>query len=140
MSLAPLFGASAPIIIHTAAALTAFVIGSVQLAAPKGTLPHRTLGWIWVVMMATVVLTSFPIHTICTIGSFSPIHGLSLFTILVLPVAVLHARKHRVKSHARAMVLLFVGALCIAGFFTLWPGRIMHDVAFGTATAHGTCG
>jgi uncharacterized membrane protein len=29
------------------------------------------------------------------------------------------------------MVGLFVGALLIAGAFTLLPGRIMHAVAFG---------
>jgi len=26
--------------------MAAFVLGLVQFAAPKGTLPHRTIGWI----------------------------------------------------------------------------------------------
>ena len=34
--------------LHAFAAMAAFVLGIVQFAAPKGTLPHRTLGWIWV--------------------------------------------------------------------------------------------
>jgi uncharacterized membrane protein len=30
------------------------------------------------------------------------------------------------------MISIFVGALVIAGLFTLVPGRIMHAVAFGS--------
>jgi uncharacterized membrane protein len=30
------------------------------------------------------------------------------------------------------MISLFLGALLIAGLFTLLPGRIMHAVAFGS--------
>ena len=43
MSLAPLLAALPQIQVHAFAALAAFVLGAVQLAAPKGTLPHRTL-------------------------------------------------------------------------------------------------
>ena len=34
--------------VHIGAALLAFSLGLVLFAAPKGTLPHRSLGWIWV--------------------------------------------------------------------------------------------
>ncbi|MFC2967035.1 DUF2306 domain-containing protein [Acidimangrovimonas pyrenivorans] len=139
MNFAPLFAAPPAIIVHALAAMTAFVLGTVQLAAPKGTLPHRTIGWIWVLLMATVAASSFLIHTICQFGPFSVIHGLSLVTLAALPVAVLHARNHRVGQHRRVMVLLFLGALVVAGLFTLSPGRIMHDVVFGTSTTHGAC-
>ena len=47
MSLAPLLNAAPAIPVHAFAAMAVFVLGVVQLAAPKGTLPHRTLGWIW---------------------------------------------------------------------------------------------
>lgn len=46
MSLAPLFAAGPIVTVHAFAAMAAFVLGSVQLLAPKGTLPHRTLGYI----------------------------------------------------------------------------------------------
>jgi len=46
MSLAPLLNAAPAIPVHAFAAMSAFLVGVVQLAAPKGTLPHRTLGWI----------------------------------------------------------------------------------------------
>jgi uncharacterized membrane protein len=54
MSLAPLLDAAPAIPLHAFAAMVAFVLGIVQFAAPKGTLPHRTVGWIWVTLMATV--------------------------------------------------------------------------------------
>ncbi|WP_322867540.1 DUF2306 domain-containing protein [Aquicoccus sp. G2-2] len=139
MVFAPLFAAPLPVILHAFAAMTAFALGSVQLVAPKGTLPHRTIGWIWVLLMAAVAGSSFLIHTICSFGSFSIIHGLSLLTLMLLPLAVLHARNHRVTKHKRVMTLLFFGALVVAGFFTFWPGRIMHDIVFGETTHHGTC-
>lgn len=59
MSFAPLLEASPAIQIHAFAAMSAFALGLVQFAAPKGTLPHRTLGWIWVIVMLFVAGSSF---------------------------------------------------------------------------------
>lgn len=135
MSLAPLLAAPLPIVLHAFAAISAFVLGAVQLAAPKGTLPHRTLGWVWVTLMAVVAGSSFWIHTIRSWGDWSAIHLLSIFTLAVLPVAVLNAHRHQVSKHRSKMIGLYVGALVIAGLFTLTPGRIMNRVVFGTAVA-----
>jgi uncharacterized membrane protein len=132
MNLAPLLDAAPAIRIHAFAAMTAFALGVVQLAAPKGTLPHRTLGWIWVTLMLVVSVTAFFIHQIRLWGSWSPIHLLAIFTLVMLPVAVLAAHRHNVARHRRVMTGIFVGALVIAGIFTLAPGRIMHAVAFGS--------
>jgi uncharacterized membrane protein len=49
----------------------------------------------------------------------------------MLPLAAVHARRHRVEKHRKAMIAIFVGALVVAGLFTFWPGRIMHAVLFG---------
>jgi uncharacterized membrane protein len=49
----------------------------------------------------------------------------------MLVLAVLHARRHNVSAHKKAMTTIFFGALVIAGLFTLLPGRIMHAVVFG---------
>ena len=132
MALAPLLDAAPAIPLHAFAAITAFVLGVVQLAAPKGTLPHRTVGWIWVGLMATVAVSSFWIHQIRLVGPWSPIHLLSIFTLITLPLAVWRARRHDVADHRRIMILLFSGALVIAGLFTLLPGRIMQAVGFGS--------
>jgi len=37
------------------------------------------------------------------------------------------------------MLPLLAGALQIAGGVALAPGRIKHDVAFGTTGGHGAC-
>ena len=131
MNLAPLLNAAPAIPLHAFAAMTAFVLGTVQLAAPKGTLPHRTLGWIWIALMAMVAGSSFWIHQIRLLGPWSPIHLLSIFTLVMLPLGVWMAHRHRVADHRRIMILMFSGALVIAGLFTLLPGRIMHAVVFG---------
>jgi uncharacterized membrane protein len=131
MTLEPLRAASLLIQIHAFAALAAFALGIFQLVAPKGTVRHRITGWIWVGLMATVVVTSFGIHEMRTWGPWSAIHLLSVFTAVMLPVGVVHARRHRVKQHRATMIWLFVGALIVAGIFTLFPGRIMHNVVFG---------
>jgi len=131
MNLAPLLDAAPAIPLHAFAAMAAFALGLVQFAAPKGTLPHRTIGWIWVTLMTVIAASSFFIHGIKLVGPFSPIHLLSIFTLVMLPLAVLRARRHDVKKHRGAMIAIFVGALVIAGAFTFVPGRIMHAVAFG---------
>src|SRR4051794_14801434 len=131
MTLAPLLDAAPVVQVHAVAALTAFVLGAVQLSAPKGTLPHRTLGWIWVALLAIIAISSFWIHGIRWVGPFGPIHLLSIFTLVMLPLAVLAARRHDVERHRRVMTGIFLGALLIAGLFTLVPGRIMHAVVFG---------
>ncbi len=132
MTLAPLLDAAPAIRIHAFAAMTAFALGVVQLSAPKGTLPHRTLGWIWVTLMLVVSVTAFFIHQIRLWGPWSPIHLLAIFTLIMLPVAVVAAHRHDVARHRRAMIGIFVGALVIAGIFTFAPGRIMHAVVFGS--------
>src|ERR1700737_4332410 len=131
MSLAPLLDAAPAIPVHAFAAMAAFALGLVQFAAPKGTLPHRTIGWIWVSLMAMVAVSSFWIHQIRLLGPWSPIHLLSIFTLAMLPLGVWMAHRHRVADHRRIMIYTFSGALVIAGLFTLLPGRIMHAVVFG---------
>ena len=131
MTLAPLLAAPIAIQVHAVSAIGAFTLGAVQLAAPKGTIPHRAVGWVWVGLMLTVAASSFFVHTIRLWGPWSPIHLLSIFTLVMLPLAVWRAHQHNVGGHRRAMIGLFVGALVIAGAFTLLPGRIMNAVAFG---------
>ena len=131
MSLAPLLDAAPAIPVHAFAAMAAFVLGVIQFAAPKGTLPHRTIGWIWVILMLAVALSSFWIHQLKLWGPWSPIHLLSIFTLVMVPLGAWAAHRHRVTDHRRIMIGVFSGALVVAGLFTLLPGRIMHAVIFG---------
>jgi uncharacterized membrane protein len=62
---------------------------------------------------------------------WSPIHLLSIFTLVTLPLGVWVAHRQRVTDHRRIMILIFSRALVIAGLFTLVPGQVMHTVVFG---------
>ncbi|MFK7792563.1 MAG: DUF2306 domain-containing protein [Devosiaceae bacterium] len=131
MSFDPLFAAGPLITVHAFAAILAFLLGGIQLAAPKGTFPHRTMGYVWVLLMAIVAGTALFIYTIRMIGPFSPIHLLAIYTLYSLVSAVRSARKSDIKAHKSAMLTTYIGALIVAGVFTFWPGRIMHQVVFG---------
>ncbi|MBZ9981146.1 MULTISPECIES: DUF2306 domain-containing protein [unclassified Mesorhizobium] len=135
MSLGPLLSARSPIPWHAFAAFAALAIGGAQLALPKGTLRHRAMGYLWAALMLAVAISSFWIQQIRLIGPFSPIHLLSILVLVTVPLAVWHARNHRVAKHRKAMIALYVFALVGAGVFTLVPGRILHDVVFGVAQA-----
>jgi uncharacterized membrane protein len=132
MTLVPLLSASPVIQVHAYLAIAAIGLGAVQFSRMKGTRSHRAIGWIWVAVMMTVAGSSLFIHTIRTWGIWSPIHLLSVFTLAVVPLAVWLAARGDVEGHRRAMTQIFVWALVVTGLFTLWPGRIMHQVLFGT--------
>jgi uncharacterized membrane protein len=129
MTLAPLFAAPLLVKLHAGAALTALVVGIVQLAGVKGTTAHRALGWLWVAMMATVAITALGVTG--EDGRYSWIHLMIPLVAGMLPAAVLAARRHDVLRHRNAMLGLFFGALVVTGLFTLLPGRIMGQVVFG---------
>jgi uncharacterized membrane protein len=132
MSLAPLLNAAPIIQIHAIAAIAALIMGISQMALRKGTFRHHVVGYAWSAFMITVAISSLFIFTIRLVGPFSPIHLLSLLVLWTVPKAILNARKGKIKNHARGMTMIFWLALIGAGFFTLMPGRIMHQVIFGS--------
>jgi uncharacterized membrane protein len=83
------------------------------------------------VSMVVVALSSFFIHEIRVIGNFSPIHLLSIITLIWLVFGVQAARKKRIKRHQIIMNSIYFFALIVTGFFTLLPGRLMHEILFG---------
>ena len=126
-----LFAEAPPIPLHALAALLAVVLGGIQLAMKKGTRLHKALGWIWTVIMAIVAITSFFIHEIKLWGQYSPIHLLSLWTLISLGLAIYFAKIGKIKRHKQVMVALYGFGLILTGFFTLMPGRVMHQIIFG---------
>ncbi len=138
MSLQPLLDAPWVIQVHAFGAMAAFVLGIVQLVAPKGTLPHKSLGSLWVLIMMVVAVSSIFVLPSQRPGLpitqwFTPIH---LFTVLTFyglaqGLYLLARGGGALKYHARPFIGLFIGALVIAGLFAFLPGRIMHEVAFG---------
>ncbi len=131
MTLAPLLDAAPLIQVHAAAAILALLLGGLVLFRRKGDGPHRAFGRLWVGLMAVVALSSFFIWTIRLWGLFSPIHLLSILTLVMLWLGVRYARRHLVPAHLRTMRMTYLLALVVTGLFTFYPGRIMYRVAFG---------
>jgi uncharacterized membrane protein len=132
MTLEPLLSASPVIQIHACAAIAAFILGGAVLFRKKGDNPHKRLGRVWAALMVIVAISSFFIWQIRLFGLFSPIHILSVLTLLGLWHAIAAVRAGRIQVHRRLMQRLYIGALVVAGFFTFMPGRIMYRVVFGT--------
>jgi uncharacterized membrane protein len=131
MSLDPLLHASPTIQIHALFAFLALLLGAVQLFRKKGDAVHRALGRTWVGLMAVVALSSFFIWTIRLVWLFSPIHLLSIFTLVMLWRGVMAARGGDISRHQKTMQITYFFALIITGLLTFIPGRTMYFVAFG---------
>ncbi|MFN3853484.1 MAG: DUF2306 domain-containing protein [Phreatobacter sp.] len=131
MTLAPLINAPLAIQIHAAAALSLIPLTALQFWRPKRGPSHRTIGWVWVVLMTVTATSSFWIHGIRLVGPFSPIHVLSVTTLVVLVLGIWARRAGRVQSHQRFMTGVAIG-WAGAGLFTLLPGRIMFQTVFGS--------
>ena len=127
MNLESFFAAPWHIQLHAISAIGALVLGVVQLTAPKGTIPHRTLGYIWVGLMASTAVTAIFIRTG---GSFSWIHIFVPIVLISIVDLSWRARKGLTGKHQRTALTLFFGALLIPGAFSFMPGRLMHDVFF----------
>ena len=139
MSLQPLLEASWVIQVHAFGAMAAFVLGLFQLIAPKGTLPHKTVGLIWILLMTAIATSSIFIrpsilgYDLPLLEWFSWIH---LFTVLTF-WGILQGSYFLLKGgptlkiHKKPFIGIFIGGLVIAGGTAFLPGRIMHQVAFG---------
>ena len=126
-----LFAQTQPIPLHAIAAMMAIILGGIQLLMKKGGVVHKGLGWIWVSLMLIVSFSSFFIHELKLWGAYSPIHLLSLWTIFSVGLAIYFVRAGNIKRHKQVMVSLYVFALILTGFFTLLPGRVMHQLVYG---------
>ena len=126
-----LFNEAHPIPLHAIMAIIAIILGGIQLSMKKGGAIHKLLGRIWVGLMLIVAITSFFIHETKMWGDYSPIHLLSLWTIFILGVGVYYVRAGNIKRHKQVMIATYFFALILTGFFTLYPGRIMHQILIG---------
>ena len=130
MTLEPLLNASLAIQLHALAAVLALLLGGLVLFRRKGDRLHRLGGRIWVGLMLTAAFSSFFIHTIRMLGPWSPIHLLSILTLVLLFRGVSLAHARRIMEHRRMMQGTYLSALIVAGVFTFMPGRIMFEVFF----------
>ena len=77
--------------------------------------------------MVVTALTSLFIHEIRLIGAFSPIHLISIGTLVSLFFAVKQAREGDIRNHQRSMKATYIGGMGIAGAMSFTPGRRMYE-------------
>jgi uncharacterized membrane protein len=115
---------------HLAAVILALTLTPVMLLPRKGTPRHRVLGYVWLLAMAATAGVSLFVRVLNP-GHFSPIHILSLFVLIQVPLIVYRARTHQIAQHQRAVRLMVLGALLIAGAFTFPFNRLLGRWLFG---------
>jgi len=130
MNIDRFFEVSPVIQAHAAVAIFAFIIGAALMVAPKGSLPHRSAGILFVVLMIVVAITAFFIRGLDG-ENFSIIHVFVPLTLFTAGQVVFFAIRRNRKGHRGAARGLFFGALLIPGLFAFSPGRLMHAVVFG---------
>jgi len=122
------------IFFHLVTAVGALLLGLLLLSRRKGTFSHRTLGWIWVLLMGSTALASTFIrdYRLPNLFGYTPIHLLTLTVAVLLPLAVAYVRRGNLRGHRRTMTGLYIGACIVAGLFTLLPGRFLGSLLWGT--------
>lgn len=119
---------------HLVTVVPCIFIGAYLLLVQKGTPIHRKLGKVYMVLMLfTAIVTLFMPAAVGVrfLNHFGWIYLFSFLTLWTVPTAYTAIRKENVKAHKRKMVLLYFGAIMIAGGFTLAPGRYLNEVFFG---------
>jgi len=120
--------------LHLATVVPVSVIGTILLIVKKGTISRKYFGRIYMIlMMITAGITLFmPAKVGPTIfNHFGWIHSFSFLTIYTVPTAYLAIKKGNIKAHKRKMILLYFGAIIIAGGFTFFSGRYLHTLFWG---------
>ena len=130
MQFAPLLEASAAIQLHVFAAVFAIFLGAFQFLAPKGTLSHRTAGWIWVLLLSTICISSFFIPGSVFLGPISVFHALSVYTLYSLAMGVWTARKGRVADHKSYMAWLYGLSILVSTVIAVVSGGVLQQVFF----------
>ncbi|WP_197422665.1 MULTISPECIES: DUF2306 domain-containing protein [unclassified Phenylobacterium] len=123
-------GLSPAIKVHLVAAVAALLLGGVLMTARKGRTFHRVAGWVWVVLVlltagATLFITSLN-H-----GRWSLLHLFTGWVLIVLPLAVMWAKRREVQRHRRTMMGLFYGGFAINLFIAFIPGRTLWTMFLG---------
>jgi uncharacterized membrane protein len=119
--------------LHALSAIVACLLGAWQLIALRRGLRHRALGYTWMLAMLVTALSSFGLRSplgFDWLGGLSPIHGLSLFTLLSLALAIRYARRRDFANHRRWVVGAYSGLLGAGVFAVAVPGRDLNRLLF----------
>ncbi len=131
---------SSTAILHACTASIALVLGAWQLLAARRGVRHRVVGYLWVAAMTVTALSSFALRSdigLDWLAGYSPIHGLSLFTLLSLAMAVRHAIRRNFLAHRRWVRGAYAGLVAAGVFAVAVPGRDLNQLLVaGPQDAH----
>jgi len=114
---------------HAFCATVALIVGAFNLLRRrKGDLLHRIAGWSWTAAMIFVSVSSFWIRTFNP-GRLSPIHILSVITLVSLAGAIWSAARHNIASHRGFMLGSYFGLLGALVAAVAVPGRMIPPLA-----------
>ncbi|MGB3167334.1 MAG: DUF2306 domain-containing protein [Alteraurantiacibacter sp.] len=121
--------AKLPVIIHVATVLPAIPLGGYLLLAKKGTILHKQLGKVWLLLMLATATSAIFIQSS---GGFSFIHAFVPITFHAAWKTVATARRGDIAGHKKHLVVTYLTALMIPGIvaFAL-PGRLMNVMLLG---------
>jgi uncharacterized membrane protein len=132
--LSPVLAAPLAVKVHLATIAGAAGVAAILMSGVKGDRLHRVLGWSWAGFMLLTAVSALLIRApvgLPSIAGVGVLHIFSAVTLVLVPLAVLAARRHDVARHARMMTGLVVGGLGVAGVFAFLPGRMLWAVFFG---------
>ncbi|MEE2801843.1 MAG: DUF2306 domain-containing protein, partial [Bacteroidota bacterium] len=116
---------------HLMTVVPCIFLGAYLLLRSKGTKIHRLLGKINMSLMVTTALISLFMPALVSgrfLNHFGWIHLFSALTLWTVPSSLYALKKKNIRRHKTGMILLYVGAIVIAGGFTLAPGRYLNEV------------
>ncbi|MBL8554447.1 MAG: hypothetical protein JNL41_09230 [Phenylobacterium sp.] len=116
--------------IHLATALAALVLGGVLMAVRKGRTFHRVAGWLWVGLVAVTAGATLFITSL-NHGAWSWLHLFTAWTLIILPLGVMAAKRRAVAAHRARMMGLFYGGFAINLLIAFLPGRTLWTTFFG---------
>ena len=123
-------GLSLPVRIHLLTALSALVLGGVLMTARKGRTFHRVAGWVWVSLVSVTAGATLFITSLNN-GSWSFLHIFTAWTLIVLPLGVMAAKRRVMRQHRNRMMGLFYGGFAVNLLIAFIPGRTMWLMFFG---------
>ncbi len=129
--LQPLLQASPAVQIHVIAAVLAIGLGAYQFLARKGSIPHRVVGWIWIVLLASICVSSFFIPGSWHVGPVSMFHLLSVYTLWALWMGARAARRRDVADHKSYMTWIYGLSIMLSAVIAVGgSGGVLNEVVF----------
>ncbi|MEM5476883.1 DUF2306 domain-containing protein [Pacificibacter sp. AS14] len=137
VTLTPFFTASLAVQIHISAALISLALIPPVLWRVRRDGWHKKFGYVWFTSMGVTAVSSFWISGIGMFGRFSPLHLLSIMSLITMALAIYWAVKRNIHAHSRALRNLSTFGLGIPSVLNFLPGRTFSNAFFVNAPMRG---